>query len=189
MVKINKIYTRSGDAGETGLVGGARVPKDSARVDAYGEVDELNALLGLARTLAEKEQVTALREKLAQLQNELFDLGAELATPADTTYPTQVLLQPSQSQRLERWIDELIENLPELRSFVLPGGSELNSVLHLARTVCRRVERHVIALGRNELVREPLKIYLNRLSDLLFAMARYESHRSKSPEYLWKPGG
>lgn len=188
MVKINKIYTRQGDDGDTGLVGGSRIAKDALRVEAYGDVDETNAHIGWARTLAERSGVDALSSKLARIQNELFDLGSQLATPAGAEWQGMILMSDAHSTRLESWIDELIEGLPELRSFVLPGGTELNAVLHVARTVCRRAERSVLRLSRAETVARPVLVYLNRLSDLLFAMSRYESHRSGTPEYLWKPG-
>jgi cob(I)alamin adenosyltransferase len=200
MVKINRIYTRTGDDGSTGLVGGERVAKDSLRVEAYGEVDELNSALGVARTLAEKILVSEknnpedtklkqLLEQIASLQNELFDLGAELATPPGKEWPTMKVISGGHIERLESWIDEHTKNIPELRSFVLPGGTELNAALHLARTICRRAERRVLTLSRQEKVSAHALTYLNRLSDLLFAMARAESHRAGSPEYLWKPGG
>lgn len=188
MVKINKIYTRHGDDGTTGLVGGARVPKDSLRVEAYGDIDELNSLLGWARTLSERERVETLTEKLSAIQNTLFDLGSELATPPGSEWPGMSVAQENHSRVLESWIDQLMEGIPELRSFVLPGGSELNSVLHVARTVCRRAERSALRLSRTEQVSKFVIMYINRLSDLLFAMARFESHRSKKPEYLWVPG-
>ena len=188
MVKINKIYTRTGDDGTTGLVGGTRIEKDSLRVSAYGEVDELNSFLGRARTLAERESVKAISDKLSSLQSELFDLGSELATAAGVTWKGMLQINQRQIDRLEGWIDELSADLPELRSFVLPGGTELNSDLHIARTVCRRVERSILALSRSEEVSRLILVYFNRLSDLLFAMARYESHRAKVTEYLWIPG-
>ena len=187
MVKINKIYTRTGDDGSTGLVGGQRVAKDSIRVHAYGDVDELNSVLGWARTITEKNKSKKLLDMLATLQNELFDLGAELATPAGAEWPGMQKMPVSKAQRMEAWIDDLLTGIPELRSFVLPGGTELNASLHLARTVCRRAERNVLALSRSEQVSPAAIIYLNRLSDLLFAMARYESHHSGTPEYLWVP--
>jgi len=186
MVKINRIYTRTGDGGETGLVGGPRVPKDSPRVEAYGELDELNAALGWARTIADRS-TSPLRDKLAALQNELFDLGSELATPPGAAWPGMIQAGPAQVKRLEEWIDELNAPLPELRSFVLPGGTELNSVLHLARTICRRSERAILRLSRVEEVSADVLAYINRLSDLLFAMCRAESHHAGVPEYLWKP--
>ena len=188
MVKINKIYTRTGDTGETGLVGGVRIAKDSLRVEAYGDVDELNSHLGACRTLASSAQRSALTDKLEQIQNELFDMGAELATPPEKPWPGMVSIASDQVTRLEQWIDQLTENMPELRSFVLPGGTELNSALHLARTVCRRAERTIVKLSRNEIVSKDLVAYINRLSDLLFAMARFESHAAGTAEYLWTPG-
>lgn len=188
MVKINKIYTKTGDTGETGLVGGYRVAKDSARVHAYGEIDELNSVLGLARTEAERLQSSLLAAQLAQLQNELFDLGSELATPTGGEWEGMKKVSLSDVERLEKWIDSQIEGLPELRSFVLPGGSALNGYLHLARTICRRAERSCISLGRTEPVSQTALIYLNRLSDYLFAAARRASADAGVSEYLWEPG-
>lgn len=188
MVKINKIYTRTGDDGSTGLVGGERVRKDHPRVTAYGDIDELNAVLGWARTLCEKLPRPTLLSKLTLIQNELFDLGAELATPAGTTWEGRLVMTAAQSTRLEQWIDELTGGIPELRSFVVPGGTELNSILHMARTVCRRAERSIISLMQSEPVSTELQTYVNRLSDLLFAMARHESSISGASEYLWVPG-
>lgn len=188
MVKINKIYTKTGDRGETGLVGGARVPKDSLRVDAYGDIDELNSVLGWARTIAERHASHPLLAKLTELQNDLFDLGSELASPPGSSWQGMVTIQARHSEKLEDWIDELMEGIPELRSFVLPGGSELNSALHIGRAVARRAERTTLRLSRAEHVSQHVLIFLNRLSDLLFAMARFESHFGKKPEYLWIPG-
>lgn len=191
MVRINKIYTKTGDDGTTGLVGGSRVDKDSLRVECYGDIDELNSLLGWVHTLAIDNRVNSITEKLDQIQQELFDIGAELATPPGVPPgmrgPGSIPTDSSQVARLEQQIDELTENLPELTSFVLPGGTPLNSALHLARTVCRRAERKIVSLNRSEPVNLQLRIYLNRLSDLLFAMARFESFRSKVPEKLWVP--
>jgi len=188
MVKINKIYTRKGDDGSTGLVGGARVAKDCLRVEAYGELDELNSIVGFARTLAEEHKREMLLVKLVRLQNEIFDLGSELASPAGSEWEGMLKATPEQAKRLEDWIDECNNKLPELTSFVLPGGTQLNSALHMARTVCRRVERRVLALSRTEEVSKDILIYLNRLSDLFFSMARYESFEAGTPEYLWEPG-
>lgn len=188
MVKINRIYTRTGDTGETGLVGGARVPKDCPRVEAYGDVDELNSILGWARTIADEQRIETLTPKLAEIQQSLFDLGSELATPPGAQWPGMILVSDSQITQLEGWIDELIADVPELRSFVLPGGSTLNSALHIARAVCRRAERSILRLSRQETVSGTVLIYINRLSDLLFAMARHESKRSGAPEYLWRAG-
>ena len=188
MVKINRIYTRTGDDGTTGLVGGKRVKKDAARVQAYGDVDELMSFLGWAHTLAEKQSRKAITSKLSTIQNELFDAGSELATPPGESYEGMVTITDAQVTRLEGWIDELVDGMPELRSFMLPGGTELNSLLHVCRTVCRRAERSIISLANAEQVSAPLQRYFNRLSDLFFAMARYELHIAKVPEILWKPG-
>jgi cob(I)alamin adenosyltransferase len=186
MVKINKIYTRSGDKGTTGLVGGKRVKKNSLRVKCYGELDELNSFLGWARTEADRSNFKKVSEQLAVIQNEAFDLGAYLATPEDDkTMP--LAISEKEITRLEAWIDSCIENLPELKSFVLPGGTTLNSVLHVARTICRRTERSVLDLMETEKVDETALKYLNRLSDYLFALARKTSALSNLPEYLWKP--
>ncbi len=189
MVKINKVYTKTGDKGETGLVGGRRVPKESLRVSAFGDVDELNSHIGLARTIAERLERTTLVEELSILQNELFDIGSVLATAPGDEWPGMIQISDDHITKLEQWIDNATLSVPELRSFVLPGGSELNSTLHIARAVCRRSERSVITLSRGESVPEKIIIYLNRLSDLLFAYARKESITAGTPEYLWKPGG
>lgn len=190
MVKINKIYTRTGDDGTTGLVGGARVRKDSLRVDTYGEIDELNALIGWARTLAgSPRKRSQLVKLLARIQNELFDLGAQFASPAHSSHAKVPTITAAHHRQLEADIDALTLKLPELRSFVLPGGTVLNSALHIARTVCRRVERRALTLAAEEPVAKDALVYLNRLSDLLFAMARFESAVSSSPEYLWIPAG
>jgi len=188
MVKIDKIYTKTGDSGETHLVGGKRVKKDSARVWAYGEVDELNSILGAIRTLASEGGLTELAQKMALVQNELFDAGAELATPAGAEWPNMKQLGDSETARLESWIDQITEQVPALRSFVLPGGSILNSWFHLARAVCRRAERRIVNLMQEEKISPKLVVYFNRLSDYLFAQARFESLRSGQPEYLWDTG-
>ncbi len=188
MVKINKIYTRTGDDGTTGLCDGSRVSKDSLRVCAYGDIDELNAVLGIVAVMAHETQIGAIYQKVSIVQNELFDIGAELATPAQTQRLGAIRVTTSEVTRLETWIDELSKDLPELSSFVLPGGTQLNAFLHLARTVARRAERTVMELSRSETVATPLYIYLNRLSDLLFAMARYASFSASTPEVLWEPG-
>lgn len=186
MVRINKIYTKIGDGGETNLVGGSRIAKDSVRVRAYGEVDELNAFLGMARTIATGKS-EALSKRLAYLQNQLFDLGAELSTPPGADHASIPKVSGAQIEELETWIDELTDELEELKSFVLPGGTQLNATLHQCRTICRRAERNIIALSREEEL-SPLVIkYVNRLSDLFFAMARYDSFINDKAEYLWEP--
>ena len=189
MVKINRIYTRAGDDGKTALIGGARIAKHDLRVCAYGEVDELNSWIGWARTISERDRITQLVPNLERIQNELFDLGAELATPSGKEWPTMARIGPQHATYLENCIDDLSAGLSELNSFVLPGGSQLNSVLHVARTVCRRAERSVSAFCQaDSSVSINCLIYINRLSDLLFAMARYASKQAGIAEYLWQPG-
>lgn len=183
-VRLDRIYTRAGDAGETSLGSGGRVPKDDARIDAYGDVDELNAVLGLALASGTPERFAPC---LRQIQNELFDLGADLAVPLDD--PRERLrVTPEQVERLERWCDEANAELETLRSFVLPGGSEAAALLHLARTVCRRAERRTVALAAREAVNAEALAYLNRLSDLLFILARAANAEAAVEEPLWKPG-
>lgn len=187
MVKINKIYTRTGDDGTTGLVGGDRIAKDHPRVNAYGDVDELNSLIGWARTLADESKLYVLLEKLEKIQHQLFDIGAILASPAGATHSSLPTINEIKIKQLESWIDDATADLPELRSFVLPGGNQLNCSLHLARAVCRRTERAVLSLSRTEDVPKEILIYLNRLSDLLFAFARFASMQTGAREYLWSP--
>jgi cob(I)alamin adenosyltransferase len=184
-VRLDRIYTRGGDAGETSLGNGARVGKDAARIDAYGDVDELNAVLGVALARGVPEPAASW---LARVQNELFDLGADLAVPLED--PRERLrVTGEQVERLEGWCDEGNEGLPMLRSFVLPGGSEAAALLQLARTVCRRAERRAVALSRREQVTPEALAYLNRLSDLLFILARAANATAGVEEPLWKPGG
>ena len=193
MVKINKIYTRSGDDGTTGLVGGSRIKKNDLRVKCYGELDELNSFIGWARTASENSGLIEIENQLAVIQNEIFDLGAYLASPEDSGEGVfkgvPLSLNKTHIERLEQWIDKAVGNLPELKSFVLPGGSDLNSILHVARTVCRRTERSLLDLMEIQKVEGDALKYLNRLSDYLFSLARKASAESKLPEYLWKPGG
>ena len=186
MVYLSRIYTKSGDGGETGLGDGTRVPKDSARVAAYGDVDELNSVLGLLRSSCPDALETAL---LQGIQNDLFDVGGDLCfPPAENEEPGKSLrVTAAQAERLERAIDRLNEKLEPLRSFVLPGGSPAAAWLHLARTVCRRAERTVVTLARVEPVNPQVVIYLNRLSDLLFVLARVANDGGKS-DVLWVPG-
>lgn len=188
MVALNKIYTRTGDDGSTGLVGGARIKKSSFKVSAYGDIDELNSHLGLCLALASTEIAPLLSDKLTTIQNELFDIGAELATPADAHWEGMLKATPEHVTRLEHWIDELNGPLAPLKSFILPGGSLLAAQLHVARTVCRRAERTVLSLHDEEAVSAPIREYINRLSDLLFVMARAVLAAEKKPEYLWVPG-
>jgi len=181
-----KIYTRTGDAGETALFGAGRVPKDHPRVRAMGEVDELNAAIGWSVT---QVGVDKSRERLQSIQHELFAIGAELATPPPEpgrVRPETPDIDVRGIERMERWIDEVAAELPELRAFVLPGGTKGAAALHLARTVCRRAERAVVALAEADAVRDEVLAYLNRLSDLLFTLARLENHRAGSGDVEWK---
>jgi cob(I)alamin adenosyltransferase len=184
MPHLNRIYTRTGDSGTTSLGGGQRVPKDSLRVRAYGAVDELNSTLGLAGAMG---LCPRLAELLPILQSELFSLGSDLCfLEAD---PARQSIQPvlgGQVAQLERWIDELVAVVGPLASFVLPGGAPAAAQLHVARTVCRRAERDVLALSRAESVSPPVLSYLNRLSDLLFVMARFENRARGVAELQWK---
>lgn len=188
MVKLNKIYTRTGDDGTTGLVGGTRVLKHSAKVHAYGEIDELNGWMGLVRTLLTTQGPADAAEQLATIQNVLFDIGAVLASPPEVSWPTKRTLTEYDIALIEGWIDTLTAQVPELRSFVLPGGTLTNSYLHITRTVCRRAERAVLALHEEEPVPTGILQYINRLSDYLFALARREIIHSGGTEFLWSPG-
>jgi cob(I)alamin adenosyltransferase len=188
MVYLSKIYTKTGDQGETGLGYGSRVAKDHPRVAAYGSVDELNAVLGLALCSATdlEPAITAL---LRDIQNDLFDVGADLCVPQTAAEaPGKVLrIQPAQAARLEVAIDHWNLPLKPLRSFVLPGGSLAAAWCHLARTVCRRAERDLVTLARTEAINPHVLIYLNRLSDLLFVLARIGNDQGKK-DVLWEPG-
>jgi cob(I)alamin adenosyltransferase len=190
MVTLNKnLYTRTGDDGSTGLVGGSRIKKTSHKVSAYGDVDELNSYLGICKELATGESARLIQQKLITIQNELFDIGAELATPADSHWEGMLKAGPQHVQKLEQWIDELHQALPTLQSFVLPGGTLLSAHIHVARTVCRRAERSILMLREDEPVSQSILEYMNRLSDLRFVMARAVVIAEKQPEYLWVPGG
>ena len=185
MVVLNRIYTGLGDAGKTALGTGARVAKTAPRVEAYGTVDEANAAIGIARAKAEGEMAASL----ARIQNDLFDLGADLCVPPDDEAPRRSTLRITSShpERLEREIDAMNEHLAPLRSFVLPGGSELAAALHVARTVARRAERRCFALAEAESVGADALRYLNRLSDWLFVAARV-ANGDGTRDVLWEPG-
>jgi cob(I)alamin adenosyltransferase len=193
MISITRVYTRTGDLGETALVGGTRVPKDSPRIAAYGTLDELNAAVGLARTFnAERLDGGAdarwLDETLRRIQNELFDLGSELATPPGAHYEGMFRVGEAEVTALERLMDGCQKDLPALKSFVLPGGGRVNAFLHQARTVCRRAEREILALSRAEPIGEwPLR-YVNRLSDVFFVLGRWVARHLGEQEYLWERG-
>lgn len=188
MVSLTKIYTRTGDDGTTGLVGGGRVSKASIKVGAYGDVDELNAHLAVCHSYCTDEKHAELQSILTTIQNELFDIGAELASPPNNKGDTPYAITDKHVARLEQWIDSHNTSLPPLKSFVLPGGSPLNAHLHVARTVCRRAERSITLLKEEEHVSTELFHYINRLSDLLFVLSRYVLHTHNVPEHLWVPG-
>ncbi|MEL6189659.1 MAG: cob(I)yrinic acid a,c-diamide adenosyltransferase [Myxococcota bacterium] len=190
-VVINRVYTRTGDAGTTRLAGGQEVEKTSARIAAYGTLDELNACLGIVAEEIRREpaeELEGMLGKVRRIQNELFDLGGELAVlPADR-HPQQQVISETDVDRLEQEMDAANEGLPTLRSFILPGGGMLSAFLHQARTVCRRAERGLVALHADEPQRSECLRYLNRLSDWLFVMGRRAVHDRGEQEVLWRPG-
>jgi len=192
-IRITRVYTRTGDAGTTALVGGARVPKDSPRIAAYGTIDELNASLGLARVfneerLSEGEGHQWLDDVFRRLQNELFDLGSELATPEDAVYEGMFRFSAQEVKGLERLIDQCQKELEPLKSFILPGGGRIGGFLHQCRTICRRAERDILVLSRAETINPHTLTYVNRLSDLFFVLSRWVGKRLGEKEYLWERG-
>lgn len=183
MPRITKVYTRTGDDGTTALTGGERLPKDALRIETYGTVDELNAAIGVAVAAT---PAAALLEPLAEIQNKLFHLGAELSTPPrDGERLPGPRITAEDTTRLEVVMDRLSEELPPLENFVLPGGTAAAAALHLARTVCRRAERRIVTLARQEPVAPSAVTYLNRLSDALFVMARAENAAQGVEDVLW----
>jgi cob(I)alamin adenosyltransferase len=190
-IRITRVYTRRGDHGETDLVGGERAAKDALRIEAYGTVDELNAAVGVARAVnaAEIERAPACRDLdavLRRVQSELFDLGAELATPPSARRPGMFRVGAAEVAALEQLMDRCQKDLAPLRSFVLPGGGRVSALLHVARTVCRRAERDVVRLMRQEDIGDQPLAYLNRLSDLLFVLSRWIGRHLGEQEYLWE---
>jgi cob(I)alamin adenosyltransferase len=177
-----KIYTKTGDKGDTSLLDGKRIPKSSLRIDVYGTVDEVNALLGVVRELKPHTEVESVLELL---QNHLFVLGADLATPLDAVSPKIQRIQQDHILILEKVIDQMEEQLKPLQSFILPGGQLVSAQMHVARTVCRRAERLVDALGRKEDIGKLPLVYLNRLADLLFVLARFANRLGKTEETKW----
>ncbi|MBS3945580.1 MAG: cob(I)yrinic acid a,c-diamide adenosyltransferase [Melioribacter sp.] len=180
-----KIYTKTGDKGETSLFGGQRVWKDDLRISAYGTVDELNSVLGVAvNEITDKE----LLEAINSIQNDLFTLGSDLASPLEKENKAFTIPRVNSLfvERLEKLIDNYDSKLPPLKNFIIPGGTKGAGLLHLARTVCRRAEREVTSLAKVESITEEIKIYLNRLSDLLFVLARFENFSSNHPDIEWK---
>ncbi len=192
-IRITRVYTRTGDRGDTRLVGGRKISKDADRIEAFGTIDELNAILGLARVFNEgaRGRSTAsarLDAILKQLQNELFDLGGELATPPDAAYDGMFRVGAAEVTALEKCMDACQKDLTPLSSFILPGGGQVAAFLHQARTVCRRAERILVRVARIESIGEwPVK-YVNRLSDLLFVLARWIGKQLGEAEYLWERG-
>ncbi len=193
-MRISKVYTRSGDAGKTRLAGGQEVWKDSLRVEAYGTVDELNSVIGLARAWNESQpdRVNAkstLEDHLRWIQNKLFDLGGILATAPGETFKNMPVVTADHVSRLERLIDACQEDLEPLKEFILPGGGRVSGFLHQARTICRRAERLCVSLSREEEVSPELVRFLNRLSDALFVLARWIAKTQRESEYLWEREG
>jgi cob(I)alamin adenosyltransferase len=186
MVYLNRIYTRTGDDGTTGLGDGTRVPKTHPRIVAYGGVDELNSVIGVALC---SDLPGSIAERLREIQNDLFDLGADLCVPesADVPATPPLRVKSGQTERLEKWIDEANERLNPLTSFILPGGTPAAAQLHHARTVCRRVEIDVLKLAEFEAINSQVLMYLNRLSDLLFVLARV-CNDDGTRDILWEPG-
>jgi cob(I)alamin adenosyltransferase len=190
-IRLTRIYTRTGDKGLTALVGGKRVPKESGRLEAYGTIDELNSIVGIVRTYVPNYQqkfgaeYAWYAEMLRRVQNELFDVGSELATPDDAEYEGMHRMGEGEVKLLEQEMDRMQKALQPLNSFTLPGGGVLNAFLHQARTVCRRAERVCWLLKREEDINDNLIIYVNRLSDHLFVQSRWVSKRLGEPEFLW----
>ena len=192
-VRINKVYTRTGDRGETALVGGKRVPKDSLRIEAYGTIDELNSIVGLARVFNEEnlhagEAHQFLDEVLCQVQDELFDLGSELATPPEFFQQGMYRVGGGEIARLEKLMDKCQKDLEPLTSFILPGGGRVGAYLHQCRTVCRRAEREILRLSHEEEINPEVVKYVNRLSDLFFVLSRWIAKQTGEQEYLWQRG-
>ena len=192
-VRINRVYTRTGDRGETALVGGKRVPKDSLRIEAYGTIDELNSIVGLARVFNEEsidagEAHRFMDEVLCRLQDELFDIGSELATPPEFYQQGMYRVSGDEIDRLEKLMDKCQEELEPLKSFILPGGGRIGAYLHQCRTVCRRAERDILRLSREEEISPDLVKYVNRLSDLFFVLSRWIAKQTGEQEYLWQRG-
>jgi cob(I)alamin adenosyltransferase len=187
-ITINRVYTKVGDRGTTRLAGGQEVDKDAPRLEAYGTLDELNAVLGVLVEHFGADDDAELQKALRRVQNELFDLGGELAVLPEDRHPLQKLISEDDVTRLEAELDRANADLPTLRSFILPGGGKLSAFCHQARTVCRRAERVLVTLHKAEPQRDVALRYLNRLSDWLFVMGRSLALRSGQGELLWRPG-
>ena len=193
-IRLSRIYTRTGDKGTTALVGGKRVPKESGRLESYGTIDELNSIVGIVRTYLVDykdrlgDDYVWYSEMLRRIQNELFDVGSELATPPDGEYEGMHKMGAGEVKALEEEMDRMEKDLQPLNSFTLPGGGVLNAFLHQARTVCRRAERVLWAVKREEEIGDQVIIYVNRLSDHLFVQSRWIAKRLGEPEFLWDRG-
>lgn len=187
-MRITKVYTKTGDKGTTGLADGSRVSKDNIRIESYGNIDELNTIIGICRQslngLPENDN-KLLDEWLFAIQNDLFNIGSDLATPLLSRWKNMILVGAEEIAMLEKMIDFCQENLTPLREFVLPGGTLLNAYFHLARTVCRRAERMIVTLSNTEEINEFVMPYVNRLSDLLFVLSRWVQHKFESKEITW----
>ena len=184
---LNRIYTKSGDKGETGLVGGQRVAKDAQRIEVYGTVDELNSFVGLVRISAKENKLDELELIFERIQHELFNLGSVLATLPQDLHPNQPRITNETIDRLEREIDQYNANLAPLRSFVLPGGTRICAELHVCRTICRRAERALVTLSHSEEIPVEALLYLNRLSDAMFVWSRWVNQALGVEEALWQP--
>lgn len=190
-MRITKVYTKTGDKGKTRLAGGQQVWKDSLRVEAYGDVDELNSSIGVVRAfnadlLGNHPAADRLEKELRWMQNKLFDVGGLLATAPGQTFKNMPTVTAGDVIRLEKLMDSCQKELPPLKEFILPGGGKISSLLHQARTICRRAERHCVRLGREEPLDPALVRFLNRLSDALFVLARWMGQQQNEPEFLWE---
>ncbi len=190
-MRITKVYTKTGDKGKTRLAGGQQVWKDSLRVEAYGDVDELNSTIGVVRAfnaalLGNHPSADRLEEELRWMQNKLFDVGGLLATAPGQTFKNMPTVTAQDVTRLEKLMDRCQKDLPPLKEFILPGGGKISSLLHQARTICRRAERLCVRLGREEPLDPGLVRFLNRLSDSLFVLARWMAKQQSEPEFLWE---
>lgn len=187
-MRIVKVYTKTGDKGTTGLADGSRVPKDDLRIECYGTIDELNSILGICRQNLEempKKEKTILDSWIYSIQNDLFNLGADLATPLSSRWKNMIVLNEVDTSQLEKMIDYCQNILEPLQEFVLPGGTKLNSYFHLARTVCRRAERLIVSFSMEKEINPNILPYINRLSDLFFVLSRWVQKLAKSNEVTW----
>ena len=192
-ITINKVYTKNGDSGQTNIIGGHKISKANIRIKSFGEIDELNASIAMCCVFIKREFVGTLVSRimivdvLKKIQHQLFNLGNMIATLSEDIKGNSPAITNDDVKFVETNIDDYNSNLPTLKSFVLPGGSEINAMLHLSRTICRRCERTVVELNKNEKCNKIIIIYLNRLSDLLFVLSRYINHSMKKDEFLWDP--